>query len=82
VAIAAAARIIALETAIAEGHWSRVQNRDRNATYNLLSLTEIEALLEQQRDIRDEERRPTMACRLARCKTFLADPRMQHRLEP
>lgn len=41
---AAATRIIALEAAIAEGQWSRVQNRDRNATYNLMTLTEIEAL--------------------------------------
>ncbi|MCC5871172.1 MAG: M13 family metallopeptidase [Gammaproteobacteria bacterium] len=41
---AAAARIIALETAIAEGHWTRVANRDRNATYNLLPLEGIEAL--------------------------------------
>ncbi len=42
--MAAATRIIALETAIAESHWSRVANRDRHATYNLLPLTELEAL--------------------------------------
>ncbi|MCC5886164.1 MAG: M13 family metallopeptidase [Gammaproteobacteria bacterium] len=41
---AAATRIIALETAIAEGHWTRVANRDRNATYNLMALGDIEAL--------------------------------------
>lgn len=40
----AADRIIELETAIAEGQWSRVANRDRKATYNLMSLADIEAL--------------------------------------
>lgn len=40
----AAIRIIALETALAERQWSRVANRDRQATYNLMSLPDIEAL--------------------------------------
>ena len=35
---ARAQRIMALETRLAEHHWERVRNRDRNATYNRLSL--------------------------------------------
>ncbi len=34
----AADRIVALETRIAQAHWTRVQNRDRTLTYNLLPL--------------------------------------------
>lgn len=41
---AAAASILALETKIAAAHWSRIQNRDRRATYNKLSLTELAAI--------------------------------------
>ncbi|MDG5767822.1 M13 family metallopeptidase [Balneolales bacterium ANBcel1] len=37
----AANRIIALETALAEQHWTRVQNRDRQATYNKMTVTEL-----------------------------------------
>ena len=37
----AADRIIALETAIAEQHWTRVQNRDRQATYNKMTVGEL-----------------------------------------
>ncbi len=40
----AAARIVALETRIAEAHWTRVQNRDRTLTYNLLPFDELPAL--------------------------------------
>ena len=39
-AAAAAARIVALETAIAKLHWTRVENRDPIKTYNKLSLAE------------------------------------------
>ncbi len=39
----AADRIIAIETRIAQAHWSRVQNRDRDATYNRLSIDELNA---------------------------------------
>lgn len=46
-AAAAAIRIIALETALAELQWSRVANRDRQATYNLMSLPDIEGLAPQ-----------------------------------
>lgn len=37
----AAARILALETRIAQDHWTRIQNRDRNATYNKMSVAEL-----------------------------------------
>ncbi len=39
---AAARRIVALETALAEKHWDRAKNRDREATYNLKTLAELE----------------------------------------
>ena len=39
-----AARIVALETAIAAQHWDRVRNRDRNATYNKMTVAELAAL--------------------------------------
>jgi len=38
---AAANRIIAIETRIAQAHWTRVQNRDRDATYNRMSVAEL-----------------------------------------
>ena len=38
----AAARILALETALAKQQWDRVRNRDRNATYNKLTLTTLQ----------------------------------------
>ena len=38
-----AAEIIALETELAKIHWSRIQNRDRNATYNKMTLQELTA---------------------------------------
>lgn len=39
-----AATIVALEKKIAAAHWTRVQNRDRNATYNKLTLVELDKL--------------------------------------
>ena len=40
----AAANIVALEKKIAAVHWSRVQNRDRTATYNKMTLVELDKL--------------------------------------
>ena len=40
----AAASIVALEKKIALLHWSRIQNRDRNATYNKLTLVQLDKL--------------------------------------
>jgi putative endopeptidase len=40
----AASRIIALETAIATKQWDRARNRDRNATYNRMTVAELAAL--------------------------------------
>ncbi len=40
----AAARILALETSVAEKQWDRARSRDRNATYNRMSVTELQAL--------------------------------------
>ena len=40
----AAKRIMALETAIAEKHWDRARNRDRDATYNKMTVAELNAL--------------------------------------
>ncbi|WP_194755721.1 M13 family metallopeptidase [Aliidiomarina indica] len=37
----AAQRILAVETAMAEHHWTRIQNRDRLATYNKLTIAEL-----------------------------------------
>ena len=39
-----AARILALETQIAEAHWDRTMNRNRDLTYNKLSKDELLAL--------------------------------------
>lgn len=41
----AAEAVFALETAIAEAHWTRTQNRDRNATYNRMTVAEADALM-------------------------------------
>lgn len=38
---AAAQRVIALETRIARAHWTRIQNRDRNATYNKMTIAAL-----------------------------------------
>ena len=40
---ATAARVLALETRIAEGHWERAATRDVIKTYNLRSLAELES---------------------------------------
>ncbi len=40
----AAKRIMALETAIAEKHWDRARSRDRDATYNKMTVAELSAL--------------------------------------
>ncbi|HUF12943.1 MAG TPA: M13 family metallopeptidase [Longimicrobiales bacterium] len=40
----AANRVMALETRLAESSWTRVQNRDRNATYNRMTVAELERL--------------------------------------
>jgi putative endopeptidase len=40
----AAANVVAIETRLAEAQWSRIQNRDRNATYNKLSIAELAEL--------------------------------------
>ena len=40
----AAKRIMALETAIAEKHWDRARTRDRDATYNKMTVAELNAL--------------------------------------
>ena len=37
-------RVMALETRIAQASWTRVQNRDRNATYNHMSVADVERL--------------------------------------
>lgn len=37
----AANRILAIETRIAESHWTRVENRDRNRTYNKMTIAEL-----------------------------------------
>jgi len=40
-----AARIVALETAIAQAQWSAVQNRDPVKTYNKLGIAQVKALM-------------------------------------
>jgi putative endopeptidase len=37
-----AADIVAMETRLAEGHWSRAESRDRDKTYNPMTLAELE----------------------------------------
>lgn len=37
----AAANVLAIETAIAQHHWTRIQNRDRLATYNKMTIAEL-----------------------------------------
>ena len=39
----AAAKIVAMETRIAEAHWTRAQSRDRDKTYNLMTLAQLQA---------------------------------------
>jgi len=40
---ASAEAVLAFETALAKGHWSRVQRRDRNKMYNKMTRTELNA---------------------------------------
>lgn len=40
---AAAAKLVAMETRIAQAHWTRAQSRDRDKTYNPVSLAELKA---------------------------------------
>ena len=40
----AANRILALETQIATPQWERARNRDRNATYNKMTVAELAAM--------------------------------------
>ena len=42
--VGAAKAILALETTLADKHWDRARNRDREATYNLKSVAELDAL--------------------------------------
>ncbi|HUE96136.1 MAG TPA: M13 family metallopeptidase [Longimicrobiaceae bacterium] len=44
-AAGAAREILRLETELAEAHWERARNRDREATYNLMSLAELEDVM-------------------------------------
>lgn len=37
----AAERVLAIETALAEPQWTRIQNRDRNASYNKMSIATL-----------------------------------------
>lgn len=41
----AAANILALETRIAEGQWTRVENRDDNKTYNKIAVADLDSEL-------------------------------------
>jgi putative endopeptidase len=43
-AAGAASRILALETAIARKQWDRARSRDRNATYNKMTVAQLAAL--------------------------------------
>ena len=38
-----AAKVVALETQIAQAHWTRAESRNRDKTYNPMSLAELEA---------------------------------------
>ncbi|MET3713442.1 putative endopeptidase [Sphingomonas trueperi] len=42
-AAAAADKVVAMETRIAEAHWTRAQSRDRDKTYNPVSVAELKA---------------------------------------
>ncbi|MBA3671716.1 MAG: peptidase M13, partial [Gemmatimonadaceae bacterium] len=39
----AAARVLALETALAQKHWDRARSRNRNATYNKMTVAQLAA---------------------------------------
>jgi putative endopeptidase len=40
---AAAAAVVAMETQLASAHWTRAQSRDRDKTYNLMTVAELKA---------------------------------------
>ncbi|MDA6125930.1 M13 family metallopeptidase N-terminal domain-containing protein, partial [Escherichia coli] len=40
---AAATAAVAMETRLAQAHWSRAQSRDRDKTYNLTTVAELKA---------------------------------------
>jgi putative endopeptidase len=40
---AAAAAVVAMETKLANAHWTRAQSRDRDKTYNLMTIAELKA---------------------------------------
>ncbi|MCD2323409.1 peptidase M13 [Sphingomonas sp. IC-56] len=40
---AAAANVVAMETKLAQAHWTRAQSRDRDKTYNLMTVAELKA---------------------------------------
>ena len=39
----AAEKVVAMETRIAQAHWTRAQSRDRDKTYNLMTIAELKA---------------------------------------
>jgi putative endopeptidase len=39
---AAADKVVAMETRVAEAHWTRAQSRDRDKTYNLMTLADLQ----------------------------------------
>jgi putative endopeptidase len=39
---AAAEKVVAMETRVAEAHWTRAQSRDRDKTYNLITLADLQ----------------------------------------
>ena len=43
-AAAAAKHVVALETRLAQSHWERAKNRDRELTYNLRTLAQMDSL--------------------------------------
>jgi putative endopeptidase len=40
---AAASAIVAMETKLAQAHWTRAQSRDRDKTYNLMTIAELKS---------------------------------------
>lgn len=42
-ASAAADKVVAMETRIAQAHWTRAQSRDRDKTYNIMTLAQLQA---------------------------------------
>jgi putative endopeptidase len=44
-AAVAASKVLSLETSLARGQWDRTRNRDRNATYNMMTPAQMAALM-------------------------------------